>query len=376
MIFLILLMSPEPWAQEAGGGKSKLDLNQRYLFLATSRTSTMQKELNEAAAAGYRVFVGCATRAGELALLLEKVAQQPETYDYLLLATTRTSTMQKELNQAASKGFRLLPRATMGRREIVVVLEKAPGAASRYQYLLLATKLTGTLQREMRQASQQGYEVVGLVSRDEHMAILEKPVDGGGDSPSGPKGDSKLDLRQHYLLLATERTSTMQKELDKAAADGYRILASSPTSETEIAMLLEKPGQGSQIHQYKLLATHRPSTMQKEISEAAANGLRVLRQAVVGKRATGGGWRGKLLPMPEIVSDELIIVMEKIPGAPGRYQYLLLDSERTIQKDINQAVAEGYEVVAMASPTKPREWPAGLPVMPNLVVLLEKALTQ
>ena len=177
---LCLLPTALP-AQEA-----KIDSSQRFLLLATKKTSTMQKELSQAAAAGYRLLVGSPTSGVEMALILEKAATPPDTYEYFLLATTRTSTMQKELNEAAARGFRLLPRTMIskeqmfGDTEIVVVMEKAPGAAKRYQYLLLATTLTSTLQKEMTQALGQGYEVVGMVSRGEHMVIMEKPVEPAG----------------------------------------------------------------------------------------------------------------------------------------------------------------------------------------------------
>ena len=162
-----------------------LDTSQRFLLLATKKTKTMQKELDEAAAAGYRILVGSPTSGTEMALILEKVATPPENYQYVLLATTKTSTMQKELDEAASKGFRLLPstmiskKRSFGGEEVVVVLEKAPNIATVYEYLLLATNRTSTLQKEMGDAVQNGYEVMGMVSRGEHMVILEKSSDSG-----------------------------------------------------------------------------------------------------------------------------------------------------------------------------------------------------
>ena len=59
--------------------EAKLDLTQQYLLLTTSRTSTMQLELDEAASACYRVLGGCRTGGGELALLLEKAAKPQES---------------------------------------------------------------------------------------------------------------------------------------------------------------------------------------------------------------------------------------------------------------------------------------------------------
>ena len=88
--------------------------------------------------------------------------------------------MQKELQEAAAEGFRLLPSTMIAKNqmfggvEIIVVLEKVPAADQNYDYLLLATNRTSTLQKEMTQAMEEGYEVVGMVSRGEHMVILER----------------------------------------------------------------------------------------------------------------------------------------------------------------------------------------------------------
>jgi hypothetical protein len=159
---------------------SKLDLSQRFLLLATTKTSTMQKELDQAAAAGYRVLAGSRTRGAEAAIILEKIATPPAVYEYYVLATTRTSTMERELNDQAARGFRLLPRTMTGKdhpisgEEIFMLMEKAPGSAARFKYRLLATTRTGTLQKEMAQTVDDGYEVVGIVSRGEHIVILEK----------------------------------------------------------------------------------------------------------------------------------------------------------------------------------------------------------
>jgi hypothetical protein len=167
----------------------ELDLTQHYLLLATRKTSTMEKELNQAAAAGYRIVAGSRTSGTEMALLLESVATPPDVYEYQLLATTKTTTMQKELDEAAARGFRLLPETMMqksqmfGPLEIVVVLEKAPGSPQHYEYLLLATTKTSTMQKEITQATEGGYQVIGMVSRDEHIVILERPAQAGTPQP-------------------------------------------------------------------------------------------------------------------------------------------------------------------------------------------------
>jgi hypothetical protein len=176
---LLLIVSSPAWSQEKTGDARKTDAD-RYMLLATTKTSTMQKELDEAVAKGFRVVVGSPTSGSEMAILLERVAQPPDTYKYRLLATTRTGTMQKELNEAAQEGFRLLARTMIAKTqliggvEIVVLLERAPNPEKRYQYKLLATSRTSTLQKEVGEAQADGFVLAGMVSRGEHMVIMEK----------------------------------------------------------------------------------------------------------------------------------------------------------------------------------------------------------
>ena len=178
MVALLILVLTPP--SLAFAQSSKVDPEQRYLLLATTKTSTMQKELMEIADQGFRVLMGSPTAGTEMAVFMERVATPPNTYKYKLLATTRTGTMQNELNESAAAGYRLLPRTMISKEqmfggvEIVVLLEKEPNSTKTYDYKLLATRATGTLQREVSDAMQAGYVIAGMVSRGEHMVIMEK----------------------------------------------------------------------------------------------------------------------------------------------------------------------------------------------------------
>lgn len=162
------------------GQSKKAEEDLQYKLLATTKTSTMQKELDETAAKGYRIIVGSPTSGTEIAIFLERVTTSDAPYKYKLLATTRTGTMQKELNEAAVEGYRLLPRTMIAKAqliagvEIVMILEKPPVVERQYDYKLLATNLTGTLQKEVTAAEKDGYVIVGMVSRGEHMVIMER----------------------------------------------------------------------------------------------------------------------------------------------------------------------------------------------------------
>lgn len=159
-------------------GQSNND--QQYKLLATTRTSTMQKEIDEVAAQGYRVLVGSPTSSSEMALFLSRDGTVEEPYKYKLLATTRTGTMQKELNELAENGYRLIPSTmiakagVLGGVEIVMILERPPKVIRQYEYKLLATSRTSTLQKEVTEAKEAGFIIVGMVSRGEHMVVMER----------------------------------------------------------------------------------------------------------------------------------------------------------------------------------------------------------
>lgn len=144
-----------------------------YKLLATNKTSSTQKEMNRAADEGFR-FAG--VMGGETAFggaEVVTVMQRSSTRDknrfaYRLLATTKTSTMQKELQRAGDEGFEYKGQtvydSSFGGKEVVVILEKdrTNTRPRLWEYRLLATKKTSTMQKELMQAGSAGFEFVGV----------------------------------------------------------------------------------------------------------------------------------------------------------------------------------------------------------------------
>ena len=144
----------------------------KYLLLATERTATMQQEIDDAAARGFRVFGASPNDGSEAVFLLE---QTQERYQYRLLAATRSGTLQKEINEAADDGYRIVPRAVSRKGdELLVLMEKRSADSAKAQYRLLATERTGTLQKEISSAARDGYALIALAKTGEHIAILER----------------------------------------------------------------------------------------------------------------------------------------------------------------------------------------------------------
>ncbi len=163
-----------------------------YRVLATNKTSTMEKEMNEAADAGFRYggVMGGETSFGgsEVLVVMTKNTASGGGYQYRLLATNKTSTMQKEMQEAGDAGYeyrgQTVFKSAFGGKEVVVILERngAAPAAARHEYRLLATKKTSTMQKELAEAGDQGFEFVGvtvaqtLVGGNEVVSILRRRV--------------------------------------------------------------------------------------------------------------------------------------------------------------------------------------------------------
>jgi hypothetical protein len=164
-----------------------------YKVLATNRTSTMEEELNQAADAGFRfeAIMGGETGFGgseAVAIVSKPVKKEVKAqYEYKLLATNRTSTMQKELQQAGDAGFvyrdQTVFKSTFGGKEVVAILERDKDARlQHYEYKLLATSRTSTMEKELKEAGSAGFEFVGMsvggtsIGGQEVVSILRRLV--------------------------------------------------------------------------------------------------------------------------------------------------------------------------------------------------------
>lgn len=163
--------------------------------------------------------------------------------EYRVIATNRTSTAEKEMNQAADAGFRfggvMGGETAFGGSEVVTVMHREDrAAAGRFAYKLLATTRTSTMQKEMQEAGDAGFEYRGqtvfksMFGGQETVVILERDRD-VKDRPAF-----------EYRLLATAKTSTLQKELSEVGAAGYQFVgltvATTAMGGAEVVAILRK----------------------------------------------------------------------------------------------------------------------------------------
>ena len=158
-----------------------------------------------------------------VAAAVPALAADLTAYDYRVLASNRTSTMEKELNEAAEAGYSFMAvmggETGFGGNEVVVVMGKKLGANDnvRKKYKLLATSRTGTLQKEIQQAGEEGFEYLG-------QTVFESTFGGREVSVILERVSDQPARHTQFKLLATSKTSTMQKELRQAGEDGFELL--------------------------------------------------------------------------------------------------------------------------------------------------------
>ncbi len=79
--------------------------------------------------------------------------------------------MQKELQAAGQEGYdyrgQTVFKSTFGGKEVVVIVERPRGTMqARYDYKLMATSKTSTMQKELMEAGKEGYAYAGLSVSD------------------------------------------------------------------------------------------------------------------------------------------------------------------------------------------------------------------
>ncbi len=361
-----LLIGEKEVGAPSPGPDTVLELSERYRLIA-GKGGALQNKLNDAAAAGYRLRFTTfppppitrkkmeedmpkAFGAGfpEVVLLMEKTAEPTEDFQfgYLVESSAGPITLKYQMTAAGKRGYRLHP-ASIFSRPLSVIMERAPGEQMQHAYQALETSRTKTLKKEVDQTSANGYAVVagGLSQQGQHMVLLEKSLGTPAEAvaPPTPGLTPSATGGGKAMTLATRKSDTMQEELDQAAAEGYRVMAVSappdnPYSGGELVLTLEKSPTRGDPFEYAVVGANRIKTMAKDLNEAAADGFRMMPGTVLLKHGMFNVW-------------EIFTLMEKMPGGDARYEYVMLGANResTLEKEIEEAMAQGYEIVGSAN---------------------------
>jgi hypothetical protein len=154
-----------------------VDRNQPNLLLAAVSTMTLQQELDKAGALGFHTLLATTRGNGEMVVLLERDIRATQRYQFVLIATNATGTFQKEIADAAANGYRANGKTFLNKGgEIVVVMERPENVAPTkiYEYKILATNQTSSLEKEWISSLTETYTQVGMLTRTEVMLLMER----------------------------------------------------------------------------------------------------------------------------------------------------------------------------------------------------------
>ena len=158
-------------------------------------------------------------------------------------------------------------------------------------------------------------------------------------NPTAPE----LKAGQEYKFVSTTKTSTFEKELQAVAAEGYRFIRLSKAfNDLGVSGLLAREplasGEAAKPrYEYKVLATNRLSTMKKELEESSAQGYEFRGITTQAKWA------------PFTYPETLIVMERPAGTAKKRFAYRFISAQKesSVQKELDTAVSEGFEPVEM-----------------------------
>ncbi len=288
-VFCLVFVLPIAASQKK---KEELDFTQPYLLLSGKKAKRLQQNLDRAAAAGYRI-VQAAPRVGysglgpglrvfehwvgEYFVLLEKVPAVEQPYQYLVLREGSDKKLERKINEAAAKGFRLLPGTLVyqwtlgifrGRGTLFGLMEKAPEPMPKLQYRIMS----GKLQEDIQEAATEGYQVLHMIQGGGYTVVIQRAV----ESPTEAASAALSTAKKEYLLLSTDRLSTMRGELQEATASGqYAVVDASHNTLTEEYLVLLEKVATPPVVDYLLVGSK-----EKEMEEARAQGYESLASVV------------------------------------------------------------------------------------------------
>jgi hypothetical protein len=143
----------------------------QYLVIGTRTEGALRKEMKAGAAGGYSVVA--ASCPAEIVVVMEEDAADVTRKEYLILDSMRIGKLQRDIAEAADRGFRAMPRAFIYYSiTSVAIMEKGPATANAHECMIQETQKSSTLQKKIAEATEQGFHPVAM--NTSRARLLEK----------------------------------------------------------------------------------------------------------------------------------------------------------------------------------------------------------
>ena len=89
--------------------------------------------------------------------------------------------MEKEINELAAQGYRILPRTAVFKQgllvaEFVMIMERDPNVAKAYEYKLVVARVENKLQKDMEEAMKDGFQPVTMITIGKNIIVMEREL--------------------------------------------------------------------------------------------------------------------------------------------------------------------------------------------------------
>jgi hypothetical protein len=315
--------------------------------------------------------------------------------EFRAISTGKLETFEKELGELSGQGFRLdrlLESFTVFYQAALLSRQQTEGGAAKYEYKLLTTRRVSTLEKELEGAAGEGYEVRGIMSAgkpyvgSEMVLVLERPL-----------GDKNQRFQYRILSETAGQGNKFKDNLQNAVSDGFRpvkairhvdvgfgafVGAGGPAFLMILSRETGNQGGIADDLEYKILETVRISTLQKEIDQATKEGYRLFLSSVANvalmardKRDPQPRYEYRLLKLKKqgeekelLAQSQLGYVYRATFGSAtaleldvqagrnkpsGEYKFLKFpnkeEEKEKFQKEISDAVASGFRFLDLTA---------------------------
>jgi hypothetical protein len=298
----------------ANGGVAAQAMGDRYKVIET-KESKFQEELDRAAKEGYRLVAGDASI--EFGIFERAADGKRRTYTFV--RDVDKFLKEKKLQP----GFRFVAPAFFADEDwFSGIVEKVEGDELSREYQFVKARSTGALRTRL-EAGLETFTVIAVAAgRPGAGALLEKG-----------------EQARKATLIDSDVTGTIKKELGDAAARGFCLVDSEGIKQAVYA--LQECGQGLKPPLYEVIAATKTETLERELNAAAARGMRIVPESVVGIE--------KRLLFGNAYNNETIAVLrQEADAAPLTYRVVGTMRLSTFATELNAAAADGFTLTAFA----------------------------
>jgi hypothetical protein len=203
---------------------------------------------------------------------------------------------------------------------------------------LLRSRVLPELGHQLTVEACAGSKVLSVAEEDGEFIVQIEPIAGGAEPGPAPATQPC-----EYKFAEATRHGQWEREINRVAAEGFRLVATLVTekggndfSEWFVA-LLSRTAAPEERYDYRILEGPHAGRIEKKLTWAGAEGFRLLPFAFH-KHTREWTWA--------MSNQHLLLVLERKAGRPGCGARVLdTRQESTMEKELAQAEAEGYEPV-------------------------------